>query len=160
MEETNNSYLSFKIGAETFAIHVSKVNEIREYEAPRNMPETLSFVLGVIDHRDEVIPVIDTGLKFGLNAVEITEQTCIVIIDVRRKDSDTNFRVGILTDMVTDVFEVGEEEFKFIESDYSPNYIQSTCNINNNYYLVLNSDEVFSINEIVGISNLLEEIKR
>ena len=160
MEEINNSYLSFKVGSESFAIHVGKVNEIREYETPRNMPEAIAFMKGVIDHRDEVIPVIDTGVKFGLKPVEITPQTCIVIIDVKRKDTDDIFKVGILTDAVTDVFEAGEEEFKAIDNDYSPNYIQSTCNINNNFYLVLNSDEVFSINEIVGIGNLLEEIKK
>ena len=92
MEDINNSYLSFKIGSDTFAIHVSKVNEIREYETPRSMPEAISFMKGVIDHRDEVIPVIDTGVKFGLKPVEITPQTCIVIIDVKRKDSDKTFK--------------------------------------------------------------------
>lgn len=159
MEEINNSYLSFKVGSETFAIHVSKVNEIREYEEPRNMPETISFMAGVIDHRDEVIPVIDTGVKFGLNPVEITQLTCIVIIDVKRKDTDSIFKVGVLTDGVSDVFEAGDDDFKKIESDYSPNYIQATCNIGGNFYLVLNSDEVFSVNEIIGIGKLVEEIK-
>ena len=159
MEEINNSYLSFKIGSETFAINVSKVNEIREYETPRNMPEAISFMVGVIDHRDEVIPVIDTGIKFGLKPVEITQQTCIIIIDVKRKDSGDSFRIGILTDAVTDVFEAGENQFKNIETDYSPNYIQSTCNLNDNFYLILNSDEVFSVNDIITMSSVIKEIK-
>jgi len=159
MEDINNSYLSFKIGSETFALHVGKVNEIREYETPRSMPEVISFMKGVIDHRDEVIPVIDTGMKFGLKPVEITPQTCIIIIDVKRKDSDKTFRVGILTDAVTDVFEVSENDFKQIETDYSPKYIKATCKINDNFYLVLNSDEVFSVNEIVEMGSILSKIK-
>ncbi len=159
MEEINNSYLSFTIGSENFAIHVSKVSEIREYEEPRMMPESISFMKGVIDFRDEVVPVIDAGVKFGLNPVEISMQTCIVIIDVKRKDSDAVFRVGVLMDSVTDVFEADESMFKNIETDYSPRYIQATCNVNEKHYLILNSDEVFSINEIVGISKLLDEIK-
>ncbi len=159
MEEINNSYLSFRIGTDSFAIHVSRVNEIREYESPRNMPEAISFMVGVIDHREEVIPVIDTGVKFGLKPVEITPQTCIVIIDVKRKDSNEVIRVGILTDAVTDVFEANEDQFKKIDNDYSPNYIESTCTINDNFYLILNSDEVFSVNEILNISNILKEVK-
>lgn len=159
MEEINNSYLSFKIGTETFAIHVGKVNEIREYETPRNMPEAISFMVGVIDHRDAVIPVIDTGVKFGLKPIEITPLTCIIIIDVKRKDSDTSFRVGILTDAVTDVFEADEDEFKDIETNYSPKYIKSTYNLNDNFYLILNSDEVFSINEIINMNSIIKEIK-
>lgn len=158
MEDINNSYLSFKIGTETFAIHVGKVNEIREYQVPRNMPESISFMTGVIDFRDEVIPIIDTGVKFGLNPVEITLQTCIIIIDVKRKDCEDSFRVGILTDAVTDVFEAEGNQFKQIDSNYKPVYIQATCNINDNFYLILNSDEVFSANEIISMSALLKEI--
>ncbi len=160
MEDINNSYLSFKVGTETFAIHVSKVSEIREYEEPRNMPETISFMTGVIDFREEIIPVIDAGVKFGMNAIEITQQTCIVIIDVKRKGSDSSFRIGILTDTVTDVFESAEEDFKQIETDYSPDYIKATYTIDDNFYLILNSDEVFSLNEIISLNNLLEEIKK
>ncbi len=160
MEDINNSYLSFKIGTESFAIHVSRVNEIREYEQPRKMPETVSFMKGVIDHREEVVPVIDTGVKFGMSPVQITPQTCIVIIDVTREDTNTSFRVGILTDAVTDVFEVEETEFKQIDTDYSPNYIKATCTVNDNFYLVLNSDKVFSVNEIIGMGDMIKQISK
>ncbi|MCW3806414.1 chemotaxis protein CheW [Plebeiibacterium marinum] len=160
MEDINNSYLSFKVGTELFAIHVGRVSEICEYQEPRKIPETVSFMTGVIDHRDEVIPVIDTGLKFGMKAVEITAQTCIVVVDVTRKDTDTSFRVGILTDAVTDVFEVNEEEFKQVDTDYSPGYIKATCSVNNNFYLILNSDKVFSVNEIIGMGDVLNKIKK
>ncbi len=159
MEEVNNSYLSFKIGAETFAIHVSKVNEIREYEAPRKVPESVSFMKGVIDHREDVVPVIDTAQKFGLGSVDITLQTCIIVIDVTREDTQTNFRVGILTDAVTDVFEADEDQFKKINTDYSPGYIKATYTLNDNFVLILDSDKVFSVNEIISIGNLISEIK-
>ncbi len=160
MEEINNSYLSFKLGNESFAIHVSKVNEIREYEVPRKMPETVSFMKGVIDFRDEIVPVIDTGIKFGMQSVEITPQTCIVIIDVIREDNKSSFRVGIMADAVTDVFEVDEAEFRKVDTDYSPAYIKATCSVNDNFYLILNSDKVFSINEIIGMGDLINQINK
>jgi len=160
MEDINNSYLSFKVGAEFFAVHASRVEEIREYQEPRHMPEVTTFMKGVIDHRDEIIPVIDTGLKFGMKPIEVTMQTCIVIINVKRKDSDTTFKVGILTDSVTDVFEAEMKDFKSVEIDYSPEYIQATYQLDDSFYLVLNLDEVFSKNEIVELSNILREIKK
>ncbi len=159
MEEVNNSYLSFKIGTETFAVHVSKVNEIREYETPRKVPESVSFMKGVIDHRDDVVPVIDTAKKFGLGSVDITLQTCIIVIDVTREDTQTNFRVGILTDAVTDVFEAEEDQFKVINNDYSPGYIKATYTVNDNFCLILDSDKVFSVNDIISMGNLISEIK-
>jgi len=160
MEELNNSYLSFRLGSESFAIHVSKVNEIREYEKPRKMPETVSFMKGVINFREEIVPVIDTGIKFGMQPVEITPQTCIVVIDVVRKDNNTSFRVGIMADAVTDVFEVEESEFRKVDADYSPNYIKATCSVNDNFYLILNSDEVFSMNEIISLGDLINQISK
>lgn len=160
MEDINNSYLSFKIGSETFAMHVGKVNEIREYETPRNMPETISFMKGVIDYREDVVPVIDTGIKFGMKPIEVSSQTCIIIIDVVRKDSEKTFKVGILTDAVTDVFELTDSEFKEIESDYRPNYIKATCKINDAFYLILNTDEVFSINDIVEMGSIIKKINK
>lgn len=160
MEDSNNSYLSFKVGDEIFALHASKVNEIREYEKPRNMPGKLTFMRGVIDYLDEVIPVIDTGVKFGMQPVKLTSQTCIIIIDVERADNASSFRVGILTDEVTDVFEAEEEDFKLIDADYSPQYIKATCSRKNDFYLILNSDQVFSKNDVLELSRILEQIKK
>ena len=160
MEDSNNSYLSFKVGDEIFALHASKVHEIREYEKPRNMPGKLTFMSGVIDYRNEVIPIIDTGVKFGLQPVKIASQTCIIIIDVERTDKGQSFRVGILTDEVTDVFEAAEEDFKRVDTDYSPQYIKATYSTNGNFYLILNSDQVFSKNEVLELKSILEQIKQ
>ncbi|SMO57962.1 CheW protein [Saccharicrinis carchari] len=158
MEDNNISYLSFKVGNEIFALHASKVHEICEYRAPRNVPGDISFMSGVIDHRNEVIPVIDTGIKFGMDPIKISAQTCIIVIDVQR-NGDKAFRVGVLTDAVTDVFEAEEEDFKPIDTDYSPDYIRATFKREEDFYLILNSDSVFSKNEVITLSNILKKIK-
>ncbi len=157
MEEITNSYLSFIIGSQHFAIHVGKVNEIREYEVPRNVPEAISFMKGVIDHRDEVVPVIDTAIKFNLPTSGITLQTCIIIIEVEKPDGNT-FKIGIITDAVTDVFEADAESFKKIDNEYKPGYVDSTYNINDNHYLILDVDKVFSTNEIIEFDKILSEL--
>jgi len=157
MEEITNSYLSFSVGDQSFAIHVSKVNEIREYEEPRNMPEAISFMKGVIDFRDEVIPVIDTAVKFGMKASEFTTQTCIVIIDITKKEEGKVFRLGIIADAVSDVFEAEQENFKAIENDYSPNYIEANYNTNDKHYLILNADEVFSTKDIIDLQQIIKQ---
>ncbi len=64
-----------------------------------------------------------------------------------------------MTDAVTDVFEADEESFKVISTDYSPAYIKATYNYNDNFYLILNSDKVFSVNDIISMGNLISEIK-
>ena len=82
MDQVINSYLTFSVGNNTFGIHVEKVEEIKEYISPKAVPESLPYVKGVIDHRDEVIPVIDAAQKFNLGKIEITPQTCIVVLEI------------------------------------------------------------------------------
>jgi purine-binding chemotaxis protein CheW len=148
------------VGTENFAIHVGKVSEIREYETPRTVPESVSIMVGVTEYRSGIIPVIDTGVKFGLKPVEITPQTCIVIIEVKRKDDESEFRIGILTDAVTDVFEVEEANLSKIKDDYSPDYIKATYKSDDNFYLILDSDFVFSENDIVEMGKVIHKIKK
>ena len=47
-----------------------------------SVPRTPDFVKGVINLRGSVIPVIDLRLKFALEEIEYTEQTCIIVVDV------------------------------------------------------------------------------
>ncbi len=52
-----------------------------------------------------------------------------------------------------------EDQFKVINNDYSPGYIKATYTVNDNFCLILDSDKVFSVNEIISIGNLISEIK-
>jgi len=156
MDQVINSYLTFSVGNNTFGVHVDKVEEIKEYISPKAVPESLPFVKGVIDHRDEVIPVIDAAQKFNLGKIEISPQTCIVVLEIEKQSGDL-FKIGVLVDNVSDVFESDPEKVKEIEDDYKPGYILATYRTEELLVMILNANKVFSDTDIVAMDKMIGE---
>ena len=153
----NNSYLTFKVGANLFGIHVEHVVEILEFVPLKSKPESLPYILGLIEHRGEVIPLVDTGLKFGQRAIEVDEQTCIVVLNVFNSATNRNFHVAIVADLVTDVIDVETSQMHVIESDYKPGYVIGAVKHNESLVLMMNVDKVFSDTDVLLIDGLVRE---
>jgi purine-binding chemotaxis protein CheW len=155
-----NSYLTFIVSDEVFALHVSNVMEIREYEEPKGVPQKVNFVVGLIEFRDEVIPVINTGLKFNLPPVKISTSTIIVILNLTKPGEDEDFRVAILVDAVSDVIDISDEALKPIRNEYKPGYVAGTFSKDDVFVLVLDSNQVFTENEVVEMNKILKAAKK
>ncbi len=74
-----NSYLTFTMNNEYFAVSVAKVTELLEMLPVTHVPRSPEFMRGVINLRGAVVPVIDTRLKFCLPSVPDTIDTCVVV---------------------------------------------------------------------------------
>jgi purine-binding chemotaxis protein CheW len=68
-------YLTFKLDEEVFALDISKVREVLDYTTVTKMPRTPELMLGVINLRGSVVPVVDMHLKFGMSRTEATVST-------------------------------------------------------------------------------------
>ena len=157
MRTTLKSYLIFKIGEENYGINVSKVMEIREYVAPKAIPQTFPFVVGVIEFQDEIIPLIDAGIKFGMAPVKITATTCIVVLELNDETNKKNYKLGITIDNVSDVLEIEESQMKNVTvEDYKPLYISSFYKYGNRMISILDADMIFSKKEVVVLMNSFE----
>ena len=153
-----NSYLIFKIGEENFGINVSKVMGIREYVAPKPIPHTYRFVAGITEYQDEIIPLIDTGLKFGMVPVKITSSTCIVVLELFDEIIKKNYKLGISIDSVSDVLEIDETKTKNVTvEDYKPLYIQSFYMHGDKVIYLLDADVIFNKKEVVSLINTVDE---
>jgi purine-binding chemotaxis protein CheW len=158
MSNQINSYLIFKIGEENFGINVSKVMAIREYIAPKPIPHTYKFVAGIIEYQDEIIPLIDAGLKFGMVPVKITSTTCIVVLELFDETIQKNYKLGISIDSVSDVLEIDEAKTKNVTvEDYKPLYIQSFYMHGDKVIYMLDADVIFNKKEVVSLINAMDE---
>ncbi|NPA36456.1 MAG: chemotaxis protein CheW [Chlorobi bacterium] len=158
MDQSTNSYLTFKVNDNIFGIHVEKVVEIKEYKEPKSIPETLPYVTGVFEYRDEVIPLIDTAVKFNLGKINLTSQTCIVVLEIINEQKNINAKVGIIVDTVSDVIEADPEVLKQIEDDYKPNYISATYKQGDNLVMIINANKIFSAKDIIAMDKAIDEI--
>ncbi len=74
-------YLTFSLGAEQYGLEILKVREIIGYIEVTAVPQTPHHVKGVINLRGQVIPVIDLRAKFGMETADVTEQSCIIVVE-------------------------------------------------------------------------------
>ena len=111
MQDNDNSfdhtqYLTFHLAGEEYAVGILQVREIITYGTLTKVPHTPPSIRGVINLRGNVVPVVDLGLKFGLNASPVTDRTCIVIVEANINESRTV--MGIIADSVRQVISMTE----------------------------------------------------
>ena len=103
-------YLIFQLGGEEFGVGVLKIREIMKFQEITAVPQTPSYVKGVLNLRGKVIPVIDLRMRFGLPDCEQTEQTCIVVI--RAQYPEGEMPIGVVVDGVVEVLSLSAAEIE------------------------------------------------
>ena len=99
-------YFTFSIGSEDYGLEISQVREIIGIMEITLVPQVPAYVKGVINLRGKIIPVIDIRAKFGMDQINYTTETCIIVLDIR----DT--LMGIIVDKVRDVIEIAQKDIE------------------------------------------------
>jgi purine-binding chemotaxis protein CheW len=153
-----SSYLSFKIGNETYAAGVNKVINILEMTKITKVPQAPDYMKGVINLRENVLPVVDTRLKFGLPEVPPTQSTCIVVLDLAIENE--NLLLGAIVDSVQEVIEIDQSMIKnppSLGKKYKSEFITGVLPKDDSFIMILDLDKVFSSDDIVSIREKAEE---
>lgn len=155
--KTQESYLSFKLGKETFASNVSKVLNILEMPTITEVPQAPEYMVGVMNLRGDVLPVIDSRIKFGMSATQITTNTCVLVLEICTYNK--NIMIGALVDAVEEVIEIKEDNIQpspSIGTKYHTEFIQGMVQKDENFIMILNMDKVFSNHDIISMQDHLE----
>ena len=148
------SYLSFHLQEEQFAVSVEKVLEILEVPLITKVPQSPAYMRGVINLRGKVLPVIDTRLKFGMPAIAETINTAILVLQVEM-DGEV-LVLGAIVDAVNQVLEISYGSIlppPGIGRKYRPELISGMGKINEEFIMILDADRVFSLEEVLNIQN-------
>lgn len=103
-------YLTFALGDEEYGIEILKVREIVGCLDITPVPRTEPHVKGVVNLRGQVISVMDLRTAFGMNEVPRTEQTCIIVLEVRRDGRKVS--CGMVVDRVREVLNITESQIE------------------------------------------------
>jgi len=147
--ENVKSFLSFSLGDEFFTIPTMKIVEILEVPKITKIPISPKFLVGVINLRGSVLPVIDTRIKFGMTPIEYTINTCILVLNIQVDGEEVT--VGCLVDSVLEVFEMDEDKINpspTIVTQYRADYIQGMIKDKDIFIMLLNIDKIFSTNDL------------
>jgi purine-binding chemotaxis protein CheW len=106
--ERSSQYLTFRLGEEVFALDIAQVREVLDYTPITRVPRMPEFMRGVINLRGSVVPVVDLRARFGIEEVQASRSTCIVVAEVRFHGE--SMVVGLLTDAVNAVVELRAQD--------------------------------------------------
>ena len=110
ISELAGKYLTFALSDEEYGIGILKVREIIGLMEITAVPQTPSYVKGVINLRGRVIPVLELRTKFGMDPQEYNDRTCIIVVEVA--STGGTIQVGMLVDSVSEVLNIVAEEIE------------------------------------------------
>lgn len=151
-EKIAGKYLTFKLAEEEYGLEILKVQEIIQMQEVTHVPKTPSFVRGVINLRGKVIPVIELKKKFGMDAIDDTDKTCIIVVQIG--EGDNTMTIGVIIDAVSEVLDIGAEniqETPSFGSDVNTDFILGIGKIGDNVKMLLDIDKVLSTADVTAI---------
>ncbi|WP_203299612.1 chemotaxis protein CheW [Marinobacter sediminum] len=153
--------LLFRLDQEIYALEISCIHEVLEYSKVTKVPRTPDFMLGVINLRGRVVPVVDLRRQFEMTISEVTVDTCNIIIDVSLDGEDIS--VGILADDVREVVEIDKNHLRpppSFGSTMDIGFIKGISQVNDDFVIVLDIAEIFSSAHHFDIANQLSGLKQ
>lgn len=148
-EQKLNKYLTFALGKEEYGLEILRVREIIGLMDITVVPRMPNFVRGVINLRGKVIPVVDLRLKFGMNSIENTEETCIIVVDLEE------MLMGILVDKVSEVLDIDKsniDETPDFGVTVNTEFILGMGKAKDKVIMLLDIQKVLTTSEIIKIA--------
>ncbi|MGA1861853.1 chemotaxis protein CheW [Deferribacter thermophilus] len=152
VEEEVIQLVGFKLGDEEYAIDILKVQEIIRMVEITSVPRVDPFVLGVMNLRGKVIPVVDLRLRFNLDKSDFDKNTRIIVVNFEKES------IGFVVDEVTEVMRITKsivEPTPPLVGTIGQEYILGICKYNERLIILLDIDRV-----IFGDSKEESELKK
>lgn len=152
MADKEGKYLTFTLGEEEYGIGILKIREIIGIMPITSVPRTPGFVKGVINLRGKVIPIIDLRLKFGMESIEYTDRTCIIVVEI--SGGESTIQIGIIVDTVSEVLNIKSEDIEetpTFGTNLDTDYILGMAKVSGAVKILLDIDKVLSSDEISAI---------
>jgi purine-binding chemotaxis protein CheW len=141
-------YLTFFLASEEYGVEILKVQEIIERMPITPVPLTSKYILGVINLRGKIHPVMDIKVKFGMDQTQITEETCIIVIKT------ASMMMGILVDKVSEVVNVASDDIADTPSfgaDVNTEYLLGVGKTGGHVRLLLDIEKVITATDIINM---------
>ena len=155
-------YLTFKLGSELFGVDVGKAREVLDFSQVTKVPQAPDYMLGVINLRGAVVPVINLRKKFCMSEVEKTIDTCIIVMEI--EINGDVIVIGTMADAVQEVLNLDADQIEpppRLGTRLNTEFIKGMGNLNDQFIIILDIDRVFTgeeLDEIDGERTLMEAV--
>lgn len=148
-------YLTFALGREEYGIGILKIREIIGMMPITVVPQTPSFIKGVINLRGKVIPVTDLRMKFGLETTDYNERTCIIVVEI--DCGSRKLVMGLVVDGVSEVANIKGGEIEGTPdfgSGSHNSYVKGMAKIAGGVKILLDIDRILTGEQLSCLEDL------
>jgi purine-binding chemotaxis protein CheW len=149
-DSTTLQYVSFTLGNESYAIDIMKIREVREWEETTKLPDSPNYMIGALDIRGNIVPVIDLKQRLGFSANEIDPTKAVIVLKLGEK------RIGLLVDTVADIDEANHSDVKpapNMDGGIKRDYINGVISNEKGMLIILEAEKLFSDEMINQLTN-------
>jgi purine-binding chemotaxis protein CheW len=153
-ESTSHQVLTFTLGNETYGVDILRVQEIRGYSTVTRIPQTPPHVLGVLNLRGSIVPIVDMRMRFSLESAEYTPLTVIIVLSVESPAGRRD--IGVVVDSVSDVIDVAAADIKpapEFGAQVSTDFIQGLAAVSGRMVMLLDIDQLIG-GDVAGVAPL------
>jgi purine-binding chemotaxis protein CheW len=156
--DKEGKYLTFALGNEEYGLEILKVREIIGFMDITAVPQMPPYIKGVINLRGQVIPVIDLRAKFSMASAEVTEETCIIVVEITQQSR--KFNTGIVVDHVSEVLDIAGddiEEAPQFGTDVNTDFILGMGKVSDRVKILLDIDKVLAAIDVQTLNTIAAE---
>ena len=153
-------FLTFLMANEKYGLEILKVREIMGMMDVTSIPTTPAFIRGVINLRGKVIPVVDLRLKFGIEAKEDTQRTCIIVVHLTHPGQE--MVMGIIVDEVSDVLDIDRNQIEpppSFGANIRTDFILGMGKVDQKVMTMLDIDRVLTEQEVALVESSAEKTR-
>ena len=150
--KVDDLYMVFVINNQKYALSSKYITEIIEILPITKVPFLPEYMKGIINLRSTIIPVMDARMRFGMEPIEYSERTCIIIIE-----NEAN-KIGLIVDAVNEVLTIPPKQIMEStkeKNDLKESFVNGISQINNDIQLILDCDSL--VNIVGDMSNEINE---
>jgi len=150
----SNQVLTFTLGEETYGVDILRVQEIRGFSPVTRIPQSPAHILGVLNLRGSIVPIVDLRMRFTLERAEYTPLTVIIVLSVESAVGRRDF--GVVVDGVSDVIDVPVGDVKpapELGSHVSTEFIEGLAAVAGRMVMLLDIDQLIG-RDVTGVTPL------
>lgn len=156
-----NTFLSFIVCGELYAVNVTKVLEVLEKQNITRVPNAPDYIKGIINFRGDVVPVFESRKKFNLPNRSDEESFVIIVLDLSH-EADV-FRIGAIVDRVKDVISIDDQDIKPVppmSKEFNTEFLDGIVKLGENFIMLLDVEKVFTGEELAAFkeTNAVEKV--
>jgi len=149
VEEATDQFLTFSLAGEEYGVDILQVQEVKVWTQVTVLPNTPSYIKGVLNLRGVIVPIIDLRSRFEMEAVDYDATTVIVVLKLYIGNRDRI--IGLVVDSVSDVLDIPGSSIKPVsefELNSRSEAITGVATVNNKLVIMMDAAKLMDASEM------------